>query len=311
MDSILLLFICLLLGIFFKKKKLLPANAHLVLNQFILNVSLPAMALYYLPKIKLSWQLLYPLSVAWIAFGLAFILFNIIGKWAGWSKKLIGCLILTAGLGNTSFVGIPVIQALYGEEGLKTLVIVDLPGTFMVLSTLGILVATQYANSHASWKSKLFKILQFPPFLAFLIGTGMMLMQWEFPQLLTDVFAKLMLTISPIALISVGFQLKIQKDSQHWPYLAMGLAYQLVLLPAIIFVLFVIIGGQSGIPIQVSIMEAAMAPMITAAIVAANYGLKPQLSAMMVGIGIPLSFITLALWYVFLAWYFNMPLFFQ
>jgi predicted permease len=40
---------------------------------------------------------------------------------------LIGCLILTAGLGNTSF-GFPIIEALYGEEGLKTAILVDQPG---------------------------------------------------------------------------------------------------------------------------------------------------------------------------------------
>jgi predicted permease len=49
---------------------------------------------------------------------------------------LTGCLILTAGLGNTSFLGFPIIEALYGQEGMKTAILVDQPGTFVVLSTL-------------------------------------------------------------------------------------------------------------------------------------------------------------------------------
>jgi predicted permease len=57
---------------------------------------------------------------------------------------LTGCLILTAGLGNTSFLGFPIIEALYGQEGMKTAILVDQPGTFVVLSTLGIIVATMY-----------------------------------------------------------------------------------------------------------------------------------------------------------------------
>jgi predicted permease len=40
-----------------------------------------------------------------------------------------------------------------------------------------------------------------------------------------------------------------------------------------------------------------MAPMITGSIVASQYGLKPKLSSMMVGIGIPLSFLTIGFWY--------------
>jgi predicted permease len=52
--------------------------------------------------------------------------------------------------------------------------------------------------------------------------------------------------------------------------------------------------------IEVSIMEAAMAPMITASILASTHGLKPRLSSMMIGYGIPLSFITLTVWYFIL-----------
>ena len=68
-------------------------------------------------------------------------------------------------------------------------------------------------------------------------------------------------------------------------------------MPAFFVVLYKIIFKGSGIMVDASIMQSAMAPMITAAILASNYGLKPKLSSMMVGIGIPLSFITLAFWY--------------
>jgi predicted permease len=40
-----------------------------------------------------------------------------------------------------------------------------------------------------------------------------------------------------------------------------------------------------------------MAPMITGCILASSYGLKPRLSSMMIGFGIPISFITLLFWY--------------
>src|SRR5690606_8292459 len=142
--------------------------------------ALPAMALYYLPKIELGLNLLFPASVAWISFGLAYFFFKFLGKQLGWSKKLIGCLILTGGLGNTSFVGIPVIEALYGKEGLKTLIIVDLPGSFIVLSTLGILVASAYSKETQS-TSFLRKIVFFPPFIAFIIGLFMSIIKIDFP----------------------------------------------------------------------------------------------------------------------------------
>lgn len=255
------------------------------------------MALYYLPKIEISSGLLYPLGVAWIGFLLSAVLFISLGKIFHWSKSLTGCLILTGGLGNTSFVGIPVIEALFGQEGMKTLVLVDLPGTFMVLSTLGILSATSYSRGTAHLTEILSRILKFPPFIAFCIGMIFAVTQNSFPQLLDSVFEKLALTITPLALVSVGYQLKIERKSKHWKFLFLGLGYQLLIWPAIIYGLYRFIFHQSGLVFEVCVMEAAMAPMITASIVSSAHGLKPRLSSMMVGIGIPVSFLTLAFWY--------------
>jgi predicted permease len=61
--------------------------------------------------------------------------------------------------------------------------------------------------------------------------------------------------------------------------------------------LYVVILNQNSKMIEVAIMESAMAPMITASILATTHGLKPRLSSMMIGFGIPISFITLAFWY--------------
>lgn len=298
MSSILLLFICLFIGIAIQRLKNFPKNTAVVLNQYILFVALPAMALHYLPKIKLSWDLLLPALVAWIAFGLSFVLFNFLGKTFHWSKKLTGCLILTAGLGNTSFVGIPIIQALYGDEGLNTLIIVDLPGTFVVLSTVGVLVATLYSNQKKQNESILKKMVTFPPLLAFLVCLFMILLQIDFPEALGTTFKQLAATISPVALISVGYQLKFKTYGKHFRYLLLGLSFQLILLPFVILCLYYFILGKTDLATKVCIIEAAMAPMITGAILASTYGLKPELSNMMVGYGIPLSFVTITAWYI-------------
>lgn len=300
MSSILLLFLCLFLGVFFRKFKTFPKETPIVLNQFVIYISLPAMALYYLPKVEISSELLYPLGVAWIGFGLAAGLFIALGKIFHWSKSLVGCLILTSGLGNTSFVGIPVIEALYGKEGLETLILVDLPGTFMVLSTLGILVAATYSRGKTDLKQISSRIFRFPPFLAFCLGISFTLFGFEFKPELNSVFEKLALTVTPLALVSVGYQLRIERKSKHWKFLFLGLGYQLIIWPMVIFILYKFVFDQTEVPFEVCVMEAAMAPMITASIVSASYGLKPRLSTMMVGIGIPVSFITLAIWYLIL-----------
>src|SRR5690606_19078437 len=262
MSSILLLFLCLFSGIGIQRINNFPKNTSVVLNQYILFVALPAMALYYLPKIALSWDLLLPASVAWIAFGLSFLIFNSLGKIYNWSKKLTGCLIITAGLGNTSFVGIPVIQALYGDEGLNTLIIIDLPGTFVALSTVGVLVATLYSNQQGTGDSILRKIFTFPPLLAFFVGLILMILKTDFPTAISDTFKQLSATISPIALIPVGYQLKFKSYSKHFKFFFLGLSFQLLILPLVILILFYFVLGRTDLATKVCIIEAAMAPMI-------------------------------------------------
>ena len=301
MENILLLFTCLLLGFLMQKVKDFPPYSYKTLNQFVLYIALPALALFHIPKIEISSKLLYPLGIAWIGFLLSFLFFYVLGTKMGWSKKLIGCLTLTAGLGNTSFVGFPIIAALYGEEGLKTAIIVDQPGTFVVMATLGVFTAAFFSKGETSAKQMASKILLFPPFIAFAIACLLSVLKTDFPLEIQSVFQKISVTVTPIALVSVGLQLKIEKRSKHWQFLGLGLFFKLLITPAFFYLLYKIILNGNGIEIDVSIMESAMAPMITGAILATTYGLKPKLSSMMIGIGIPISFITLAIWYFILS----------
>lgn len=300
MDNILLVFLSLIMGLALQSVASFPKNGYLALNQFVIYVALPALALYYIPKVSVTTDLLYPLGIAWIGFLLSFAFFYTLGKKMGWSNRLIGCLIITSGLGNTSFVGFPIIQALYGEEGLKTAIIVDQPGSFVVMATLGIITAGIFAKGASKGSDILKKIIFFPPFIAFVLACVMNVLHFDFHNNIQSVFMKLGATVTPVALVSVGLHLKIDRHSRHWKFLSLGLFFKLFLTPAFFFVLYRIILGGKGITVDASILESAMAPMITGAILASNYGLKPKLSSMMVGVGIPLSFLSLAFWYYLL-----------
>lgn len=297
MENILLIFICMLLGLLLKRVKDFPVLSYKTLNQFVIYIALPSIALYYIPKLEISSKLLFPLGVAWLGFALSYLFFSAVGRAFGWSRKLTGCLIITAGLGNTSFVGFPIIEALYGEKGLETAVIVDQPGSFVVVSTLAVLVATLYSRGTASASAIAKKILFFPPFVAFAISCILNVLNVDFPEILQSVFQRLGSTVTPIALVSVGMQLEFDSKSRHWKFLTLGLFFKLLLMPAFFYLLYVSILKGSGLEVQVSLLEAAMAPMITGTIVASSYGLKPKLSSMMIGFGIPISFITLIFWY--------------
>lgn len=269
----------------------------MALNSFVINISLSALALFYIPKINLDASVIFPVSIAWMNIGLAWLFFHFLGKKLGWSNALIGAVIMCAGFGNTSFVGIPVIHALYGEEGIKTVILVDQPGSFVALSTAGIAVANFYSGQHSSTLNILKKIIRFPPFLAFSLAVLLNIFQIQIHEELDLVLSKLGATTVPLALVSVGSQLRMEKPRKYSKPLLLGLLFKLILFPLIIFLLYFILLKQSGDTVEISLMEAAMAPMITAAIIASAHNLEPKLCNLFIGIGIPVSFITLMIWY--------------
>ena len=298
MSNIILLFLCLFLGFFLRKTKLFPENGHLALNSFVINISLSALSLYYIPKIVLNFQVLFPVMVPWLNIILAVLFFSFLGKKMNWSKSLIGALIMCAGFGNTSFVGIPVIQSLYGESGLKTVMIVDQPGSFVALSTLGITIASFYSGDKIGITPIIQKILKFPPFIAFVIAVILNIFSVAIPVQIDEVFAKLGATTVPLALVSVGSQLRWQKLDHDSKPLFWGLLFKLILFPAFIFTLYFLILKQRGEMIEISFLESAMGPMVTAAIIASAHRLEPKFCNLILGVGIPLSFLTLTLWYL-------------
>jgi len=298
MSNMALLIVCFILGIALRRTGRLPEATPKVLNAYIINVALPALALLHIHDLELSAALAYPAAMGWVLFGGAFLFFLPMKKIASLSAGTLGALLLTAGLGNTSFVGLPMIEAFYGAEYLGIGILADQLGSFLVLSTVGIAVAAACSSGRTSLGEITRKVLVFPPFVAMV--AGFVLMTAPFPGWFVGVLGRIGGTLSPLALISVGFQLRLGHIRERLGPLGLGLFYKLVVGPALVAFLFVVVMGARGTEIQVTLFEAAMAPMITGSIVAAEHDLDGDLAALMVGVGIPLSFLTLPIWWLFL-----------
>jgi predicted permease len=301
MVNIILIVVFLLLGFFLQRFKFVPANTSKYLNNYLIYVVLPALALRYLPKIELRTELLLPVAAAWIGFGLSWLIFGTLGKKYGWGNSITGCLVITAGLANTSFVGIPIIQALYGEKAVIIALLIDQAGSFIIVSSVAVIVASIYSVGKKRKRDITKKILTFPPFLFFLIAFGLNFYGLETAGIFDALLQVITATLTPVALTSVGLQVKMDFAALKSKYLWYGLSYKLLLIPLVILILFKYVFQLEGLILQVSVMEAAMAPMITGSIIAITHDLEPKLASLLVGIGIPLSFFTLAIWYFILS----------
>lgn len=297
MANLLLLVVCFLLGILLRRSGRLPAAAPAALNGFIIYVSLPALTLLYVHGLRPSAALAYPALMPWLLFALGLLFFRTAGRLAGWPRRTVGALILTGSLGMTSFVGIPMIQAFYGPDGVGIGIVADQLGSFLVLSTLGLAVAAAYSGDAVRPAEVARRIALFPPFQALLLAVA--LMPLSYPTWLAGMLLKLGDTLTPLALVSVGYQLRLGHLRGNGAKLALGLGFKLVLGPVLLLLLALAL-GTGGQVIQITLFEAAMAPMITGAIVAVEHDLDPPLVNLMVGVGMVVSFATLPAWWYLL-----------
>jgi predicted permease len=295
MDNIVMLFVCLAVGMALRRGRRVPENAHTSINAFIIHVSLPALTLLQVHSVKLDPALLYAALMPWLLFSVSALLFWAVGRALGLPRGTVGALAVVGGLGNTSFIGLPMIEAFYGPTGMPTGIVIDQLGTYLVLSTIGIMLICFYSGGTTTGREIVRRIVAFPPLIALVVAIA--LMPVTYPAWASSVLDRLGGTLAPLALVSVGLQLRLGDLPGNKLSLAMGLGYKLVLGPLMILLFYAGLFGFRGPTAQITFFEAAMAPQIGGAIVATQYGLNAPLISLMVGVGTVMSFLTLPLWW--------------
>lgn len=141
-------------------------------------------------------------------------------------------------------------------------------------------------------------IVLFPPFWALIAAIMLGAAGWQASGLGRVCLNAGAAVLVPCALVSVGLQLHVSRAvlARYKMPLCLGLGFKLLLAPAFFTVLYVTFLSSQDFNTYVTILQSAMAPMITAAIVATQFQLDRDLSSLMVGIGIPLSMLTVPIW---------------
>ncbi len=204
------------------------------------------------------------------------------------------CIILCCGLGNTSFVGYPILQHFYGNDSLRYAIFVDQPGSFLILSTLGVLIAAYFSSGTFSVHETILKLIKFPPFILFIISLFIpsTFIKGNIYDGL-DALGKLMI---PLAILSLGMQFQLKLDDIEWKKFFLGILYKLIIAPLIIYILFYFILNKQSELYTISIMECAMPPMVTSSIMAMEHNLDRKLTGILPTLGILFSIITLLMW---------------
>lgn len=269
-----------------------PADFSKSLNFFVIYVSLPATVLIQVPKIHLDLSAFSVVLIPWLLLPIMIYLVILLTK--NHSPQVRAALLLVIPLGNTSFVGIPIIHTLLGADAIGYVLMYDQFGTFLMLSLYGSAVIARYETGAVHKRLILKKLFLFPPFL-FLIGAMSI---GEMPRQILPYIETLSATLVPVALVSVGYSLRFGGEIDY-PLFSKALALKLLVMPLIAFGLLKVMGAEP-LALKTAVLESGMPSMITAGALAIASGFAPALSAALVGYGILVSLLTLPLIVYFL-----------
>lgn len=292
MENFVLILLAIFIGYVINRLNVFSKDAPTILNQYVIYISLPAMILIQVPKLSFSIDMVIPIFIAWSVMILSAILILLLSKFFSFSREITGCLMLVSILTNSSFLGIPIINAYMGESALPYVLVYDQLGTFIALATYGTFIASYYSNKdRLTFKIITLKVFTFPPVIALI--TSLFLIGVEFNPIISKVLNSFASTIVPVALVAVGLQLKLKLPKEDIKPFSVALTVKLIIAPLIAVGICSLFNWNNQAAI-VSIMEAGMAPMITAGAIASMAGLAPRLSSAIVGYGILISFLTTA-----------------
>jgi len=279
--------VLLLIGLVLQKASA-PVDFAKCLNFFVIYVSLPATILVQIPKVHFDVSAFWLMLIPWILLPIS--IFLVLWMTKNSPKEQRAAMLLLVPLGNTSFLGIPVIEALLFINAIPYLLVYDQFGTFLILSFYATSVVATYEEGKVHKRQIFKKFLLFPPFGFLLLG----LIVGEMPTAILPYVEILSATLVPLALISVGYSLHFGKGLEYG-LLSKGLIVKLFIMPLVALGILWAFGIESLV-LKTAVLESAMPSMITAGALAIAAGFAPRLAAAMVGYGLIVSLVTLPLW---------------
>ncbi|AWH27552.1 AEC family transporter [Stenotrophomonas sp. YAU14A_MKIMI4_1] len=293
-DAFALILAMLGLGMLFARLRALPETAPETLNKVVLYVCLPAAVLTYVPRLHLDASLLGLMATPWLLMLATWALVSLATRAFGFARDVHAVLLICVALANSSFIGYPMVRALLGDAALPYAVVYDQFGTFLLLSTFGLLVLARYSGDRPpTARQVLGRIARFPPLWALVFA--LLLMPAQPPAWIGTALKQLADAMLPLVMLAVGLSIQLRLRREELKPLAVGLLLKLVVLPALALPLSWLLGMQ-GLMLQANVLESAMPTMITAAALAISHRLAPRLAAALVGYGIVLSLVTLPAW---------------
>ncbi|MBP9827474.1 AEC family transporter [Candidatus Saccharibacteria bacterium] len=282
--TIIPIFLLIGLGFILRANNIVKANWVKILNNFVYYVSLPAVIIYSFATLK--WSEPGVGTLLWVnlaALAFSTLIITLLLHFSRLDKKTQAVMFLVATVGNTVYLGVPLVQSvLPGIADSNTDAVITAVGVIQLVAALivAFIMIEYYFLKSKNARFIIQKLIANPLILAIIVGAFLALTGW--PKWLDSSIGislrLLSATASPVALFALGAFLYGHDLKKHLGRLGFISALKLIILP-FIFALFTLYLGVTGEGRAVTILMAGMPVAVTAFVLAETYKLDKSFTA--------------------------------
>jgi auxin efflux carrier (AEC) len=292
--------IIVFIGYILSKKGFFKEGDSGAFSKIVCNLSLPLLMINTLCKNftrDMLGQMLYGMIIPLASIVISYLISCMFGRWIR-DRKRLGIFKVMFVASNTIFIGMPLNQAIFGDESLPYVLIYYLANT-VFFWTLGIYLISRDGLGRGSRIS--FKRLLSPPLAAFIIGLVLVFFNITLPKVLMDVCSYIGNMTTPLSLLFIGmtFNSVKLKDITIDRDTIFVFAGRFIVSPVIIYLLVKVLPIPDLME-NVFIVQASLPVMAQAAIISQNYGADYKYAATVITLSTLAGLITIPAWIMLL-----------
>lgn len=213
-EQFLLSLLIIIIGYVFKRMNLIKEEDGESLSRIIFNITLPALIINTFNTIIIDFSLIL-ITIIGIVYGLFMALLGVV-VFKNEDRKTRGMLSMLVPSFNIGLFAYPLVEAIWGHEGIKYFGMFDV-GNSLVVFGVSYIVASYFSSEKSDLKftSISEKLLKSVPLLSYIIVFGLAVSDLHFPGIVLDVTKILARANMPLSLLLLGVYLSFSLDANH------------------------------------------------------------------------------------------------
>ena len=300
--SLAMIFIMIVPGLVLGRKNVITEEQSLGLTGIVTNLTWPCLVIDAM-QIPFSFEILkscgYITVIMLVIFLISWLISQLLVKITSMDKGHSYLFTFMIMFANTGFMGLPIINAIYGKDATFYASIAEMVNDILIFS-IGIIFIQKAAGKHEGVNMK---DLFTPGMIGVLIGFALFLLNVRLPGFLGDSINLIGSATTPITMIAVGMQIGRMKvkDVFSGSTIYIMSFVKLIFLPLLTYLIFYIVLGDKSLLANVVVMDFAMPAAMCTSIFSQQYGADYQFASKGVLITTLLSIVTIPLFTVLLS----------